>query len=138
MLAALRRRPVAGAILHWWRGSQAETQEALELGCFFSLNGAEARQPKVLAELPPERVLTETDFPHTRRTDSAADRPAAVTTIETALMERWGVDRVMLRRQLWQNLGALFERCELIERLPVGVQETLATARAEGLSRRAN
>jgi TatD DNase family protein len=138
VLAALRRRPVAGAILHWWRGSQAETQEALELGCFFSLNGAEARQPKVLGELPPERVLTETDFPHTRRTDSAADRPAAVTTIETALMESWGVDRLTLRRQLWNNLGALFERCELVERLPIGVQETLATVRAEGLAHPTN
>jgi TatD DNase family protein len=127
VLDALRRRPVAAPILHWWRGSQSETQEALELGCFFSLNGAEARRPKLLDHLPPERVLTETDFPHSLRSDPAARQPAAVATIESALMQRWGADRLILRRQLWRNLGELFDRCELFDHLPAGVQAVLLT-----------
>lgn len=130
VLKALRRRPVAAPILHWWRGNQTETEEALELGCFFSLNEAEAIGPKVIDRLPPERVLTETDFPHSRRSDPAARQPAAVGTIEDALMKRWGVDRLTLRRQLWRNLGILFDACALVDRLPAGVQDTLLTAGA--------
>lgn len=129
VLDALRDRPLAAPILHWWRGSQSETQEALELGCFFSLNGAEAHRPRVLDHLPPDRVLTETDFPHSRRSDPAARQPAAVATIETALMERWGADRSALRRRLWRNLGEVFDRCELLDRLPTGVQDVLVNAR---------
>lgn len=128
VLDGLRRRPVAGAILHWWRGSEKETEEALELGCFFSLNGAEARRRKVIDLLPCERVLTETDFPHSQRSDPAAKRPAAVATIENALMERWGTDRLELRRQLWRNVGDLFERCSLLDRVPAAAQEALLTA----------
>jgi TatD DNase family protein len=118
VLDALRSRLPAAPILHWSRGSQSETQEALELGCFVSLNGAEAHRPRVLDHLPPERVLTETDFPHSRRTDPAARRPAAVATIESALMERWGVDRPSLRLWLWRNLGEVFDRCELLAIFP--------------------
>ena len=57
------------------------------MGCFFSVNGAEARRPKVLALLPQNRVLAETDFPYSRRSDPVADRPAAVATIEVCLMQ---------------------------------------------------
>jgi TatD DNase family protein len=128
VLKALRRRPVAAPILHWWRGNQTETEEAVELGCFFSLNGAEAVRPKVIDRLPRERVLTETDFPHSRRSDPAARQPAAVATIEDALMERWNADRLTLRRQLWRNLGILFDACALFDRLPAGVQDALLTA----------
>jgi len=128
VLAALRRRPVAAPILHWWRGSAAETEEAVELGCFFSFNGAEARSPKVLDLVPPERILTETDFPHSRRSDRAADRPAAVQTIEAALGERWSLDTLGVRRRVWRNLGDLFESCGTAERMPPGFIDALLTA----------
>ncbi len=127
VLAALRRRPVAAPILHWWRGTRAETEEALELGCFFSFNGAEARRPKALDLVPADRVLTETDFPHSRRSDPAADRPAAVRTIENALGERWALDTLRVRRQLWRNLGTLFDLCGIDDRLPDGIIDSLLT-----------
>jgi TatD DNase family protein len=128
VLDALQAHPIAAPILHWWRGSEKETEEAIEMGCFFSLNGAEARRPKVLELLPPERVLTETDFPHSRRSDPAAVRPAAVATIEAALMKEWRLDELELRRRLWRNLAELFERCELSERLPTGIQDAILAA----------
>ena len=128
VIAALRRRPVNAPVLHWWRGSPSETQEAIRLGAFFSLNGAEARNPKVLALLPRDRVLTETDYPHSRRYDTAAQRPAAVQTIEAALMELWKVDQSELREQIWRNLGGLFDRCSLLDELPSSFQETILTA----------
>lgn len=128
VLDALRRRPIAAPILHWWRGNAKETEEAIELGCFFSLNGAEVRRPKVLGLLPPDRVLTETDFPYSRRSDSAASQPAAVATIEAALMREWQLDELALRRRMWRTLTELYERCELSERLPPTIQDTMLAA----------
>ncbi len=127
VLDALTRRPVAAPILHWWRGSSAETEQAIEMGCFFSINGAEAADPKVLDLLPPDRVLTETDFPHTRRADRRAAKPAAVETIERALEDTWSLDRFQVRRQLWRTVGGIFDRCELLDRAPEGVQDVLLT-----------
>ena len=128
VLDALAERPIAAPVLHWWRGTLPETEEAIAMGCFFSLNGAEVRNPKVLDILPPERVLTETDFPHSKRSDRAATQPAAVTTIEHALMRAWDIDELGLRRRLWRNLVELYDRCELTERLPDAVQDVMLTA----------
>lgn len=128
VLDALREHPITAPILHWWRGSEKQTREAVELGCFFSINGAEVKRPKVLSLLPPERVLTETDFPYSRRSDPAASKPAAVSTTETALMQAWGMDELALRRLLWQNVGDLFDRCDLTDRVPPAVQEAMLTA----------
>lgn len=127
VLDALTRRPVAAPILHWWRGSRVETEQAIEMGCYFSLNGAEAVRPKVLELLPPDRVLTETDFPHTFRADRRAARPAAVETIERALENAWSVDRFQLRRQLWRTVGGIFDRCDLVDRAPGRIQDVLLT-----------
>lgn len=128
VLAALQATPIAAPILHWWRGSPQETDEAIAMGCFFSLNGAEVRNPKVLGLVPPDRVLTETDFPHTKRSDPAASKPAAVSTTEQALMREWGLDILDLRRKLWSNLAELWERCERSDTLPAAVQDTMLAA----------
>ena len=114
-----------GIILHWWRGTDKETERALSLGCWFSLNGAEARNPKVLAQLPVDRVLTETDFPHSRRSDRAADRPGAVRTIEHALGETWGLDEWGVRRQIWQNLRRLLESTSQLSRMPRRIRRAM-------------
>lgn len=124
-LDALSATPVPSPILHWWRGSEAETKTAIELGCFFSLNGAEASNPKVVSLLPSNRVLTETDFPHTRGRDPAAAMPGRVSTIEAALETAWSVDQYTLRRTLWANLADLFDRCGRLEHVPPGIQDVV-------------
>jgi TatD DNase family protein len=125
VLTELEERPIAGAILHWWRGDETQTRRAVELGCFFSLNGAEAKRPKVLAHLPPERVLTETDFPHSTRSDPKATTPGAVQTIETALAQCWRQQSHDVRRQVWSNLGALCERTRTAGLFPRAAQAAL-------------
>ncbi len=120
---------VPGAILHWWRGSAGETQRAVDLGCYFSLNGAEAARPKVLSAIPADRVLTETDFPHTRRSDKSADRPGAVSTIEHALGEVWSLDGEAVRRQVWKNLASLCTTTRTAGLMPRRVQGSLLAAR---------
>jgi TatD DNase family protein len=127
VLDALRRYPVDAPILHWWLGTPQQTAEAVKLGCFFSVNGAQAHSPALLEQVPLERLLTETDFPHTRKADPAARRPAATGTAETLIARHWGMGYQALRTQLWRNLGQLFDRCNMHQHLPVGVRRNLAS-----------
>jgi Tat protein secretion system quality control protein TatD with DNase activity len=94
-------------------------------GCWFSINGAEVARPKVLGWLPPERVLTETDFPLSRRQDPAACTPGAVMTIESALAELWQRSVTEVGTQLWMNLHELVHTCGSAGRLPRGIQALL-------------
>jgi TatD DNase family protein len=108
ILDLLETTPIATPILHWWRGTHQDTLRALQLGCFFSLNGHEAASPKAIGVIPLERILTETDFPHSGRYDASASRPAATETIERALMGQHGLSLVELRQLLWRNLHDVF------------------------------
>jgi TatD DNase family protein len=55
-------------VLHWFTGSASEAKRAVQLGCYFSLNlemlKSEPRRG-LLASLPREKILTETDGPFT-------------------------------------------------------------------------
>jgi TatD DNase family protein len=132
VLEALRARPVAAPILHWWRGTPAQTRTAIDLDCFFSINAHEVLKPRVLDLIPAERLLTETDYPHTRRYDRAAIRPGEVELIEVELARRWDVDRLEVRRRLWRNLGAVLSRAGVIDRMPRAILAGLAAAGFEG------
>jgi TatD DNase family protein len=109
ILDMLERHPVAFPILHWWRGTRAETTRAIELGCLFSLNGHEARSPKVIDLIPADRVITETDFPHSRRYDRCADRPGAVATAERALAKQHGLGIAAMRERMLSTLAPLLK-----------------------------
>ena len=64
-LAGTRNR----IVLHWFSGSVAEARRAVELGCYFSINGAMLLKPTataLLANIPRQRLLTETDGPFTK------------------------------------------------------------------------
>lgn len=55
-------------VLHWFTGSSAEARRAVELGCYFSINGemlADSKRRDLVRSLPLERLLTETDGPFT-------------------------------------------------------------------------
>lgn len=54
------------AVLHWFSGTPAEARRAVDLGCYFSINEAMLLTEKgraLVATLPFERLLTETDGP---------------------------------------------------------------------------
>ena len=57
-----RGRPV----LHWFTGTKAEARRAVELGCYFSVNPEMLKNERhlgLVATLPIDRLLTETDGP---------------------------------------------------------------------------
>ena len=57
------------AILHWFSGSRIELENAIERGCYFSINGAMIKSKKfidMLPIIPSNRLLIETDSPFIR------------------------------------------------------------------------
>lgn len=73
-------------VLHWFTGSASEARRAAALGCFFSINSEmlrSAKHRKLVAELPPDRILTETDGPFVLR----ADRPVRPRDVSEAVAE---------------------------------------------------
>lgn len=68
-------------ILHWFTGSAAEARRAVEMGCYFSINEEMLHSPKhrkLIASLPMDRLLTETDGPFVQR-ESKPIRPYQVS-----------------------------------------------------------
>ena len=63
ILRTIADYPQPGLILHWWLGTASETAHALELGCYFSVNRSSSRRKDLLAQIPIDRVLSETDHP---------------------------------------------------------------------------
>lgn len=96
------------AILHWWGGSEKDTARAVKLGCWFSANVA--MRGDVLATLPVDRVVSETDFPATRSYDRSVDRPGAVASIETKLAALWSVETAVVRERGWNVVRAVDAR----------------------------
>ena len=78
-------------VLHWFTGTKAEARRAVALGCYFSINAEMMHSDRgraLVAELPANRILTETDGPFTR-IDSMPAEPASVeTTISTIALAR--------------------------------------------------
>lgn len=80
-------------ILHWFTGTAAEARRAVEMGCYFSINEEMLISPKhrkLIAGLPMDRLLTETDGPFVQR-DGKSVRPYQVSK---AVEEIAGINQV--------------------------------------------
>jgi len=106
-------QPHSGVILHWFLGSLHEIRTAAEGGAYFSVNSGMSHV--ALAALPPDRVLTETDFPARQ---PKAKRPGDTTLVEQALADVWSVTPAEARIRCWRNLRALATQAQALDRLP--------------------
>jgi TatD DNase family protein len=73
-------------VLHWFTGTKAEARRATALGCYFSINAEMMHSDRgraLVAELPMDRLLTETDGPFTQ----VDGRPAVPTDARRAIDE---------------------------------------------------
>ncbi|QXT64207.1 TatD family hydrolase [Tessaracoccus palaemonis] len=129
VLGALERTPIKGAVLHWWRGNEAETLRAIELDCWFSFNAAGMKYPADVSLIPLERILTETDHPSGDRTSTLPRQPGSVDDVERALAQIYNTDVQAVRRQVWANLAGLVDHADVPTLLPTAVQRMVAFAR---------
>jgi TatD DNase family protein len=122
MLTELRRTPVIAPILHWWTGTAAETRQAVELGCYFSVHSAVARRSLFRTQVPLERLLVESDH-------GWADPPAAipyrVKWVEYLLSASLGMDVQEVHRLVWRNFADVVRHTGTRELLPKGIRELL-------------
>jgi len=116
VLDALERHPDAGTpVMHWFSGSPKQLDRAIALGCWFSVGPAMLRGKKgrqLLASMPRDRVLTETDGPFGQGADGPL-LPGQVASAEEACGAAWQATRAEIRNQLARNLRILSNRAEL-------------------------
>lgn len=125
VIAALARHPHPGAILHWFNGTRQEIRQAVDLGCYFSVNAAMSDER--IGWMPHERLLPETDFPSGRRS-TRAKLPADIDHLEERMVRLTGQTSEQVRLTWYQNLTRLTRAARLESKLPDTVKEILRAA----------
>lgn len=98
------------AVLHWFTGTKAEAQRACDLGCYFSINRAmlkNYRHRNMVAALPLDRLLTETDGPFTEASAGSPAHPKDVTRTVKELAEARSTSFEELAAAIQTNLRHL-------------------------------
>jgi TatD DNase family protein len=98
------------AILHWYTGPLGLVREAVDAGLYFSVNPAMLRSEKgrkVVAALPHERVLTESDGPFAKAHGHAAG-PGDMQRLVSDLASHWQITPETVRDQVYDNLARLY------------------------------
>jgi len=96
-------------VLHWFTGSLSEARRAVERGCYFSINERMFSSPKfasVLAAIPDERLLTETDGPFVER-DGVPIPPGDVRDVVAQLAAAKAISVFEMQDMLTRNLHRL-------------------------------
>jgi TatD DNase family protein len=92
-------------ILHWFSGSQRELQEAIAAGFHFSANSAmlaSEKGRKLLARIPRDRLLTESDGPFIKVHGKAA-RPKDIRQLVSGLAELFGISKEEMAETIYDN-----------------------------------
>lgn len=118
VLRELREFQPQAAILHWWLGTPAETEDAVALGAYFSVNASQARKWDSLTRVPLNRVLLETDHPFGDRSEIQPHRPGHIRRAEDTTAAALGVSPDDLRRQTWRTLGRMAEELAIADMFP--------------------
>ncbi len=110
VLDALDRHPGFGvAVLHWFSGTQRELARAIEMRCWFSVGAAMLRGKKgrdLVARMPRERVLTETDGPF-GAINGRPLQPAECGLAIQVLADLWATDTASASKQVVSSFRAL-------------------------------
>ena len=96
-------------VLHWFTGSPREARRAAALGCYFSVNAEMTRSERgrtLVADLPADRILTETDGPFTQTGGRPAE-PADSKVAIDAIARTQNTSPMALANAVSANLQAL-------------------------------
>jgi TatD DNase family protein len=130
VLEELRRQPVAAPVLHWWTGTAAETQQAVALGCYFSIHSAVARHSKFRSRVPPERVLLESDHGYA---DPPEAIPCRIEWVEHLVAQQYKLDVCEVRKLAWRNFFNILEKTGARPLLPEHFATLLSDIMCENL-----
>lgn len=110
VLDCLASHPYAGTpILHWFSGSLRDLERAISMECWFSVGPAMlrgARGKMLVARIPHERILTESDGPFAQ-IDYRSILPWEVDRAVTVLADLWGKNVPEAQQILYNNLRTL-------------------------------
>ena len=112
VLGLIERVPPPGrsrVVLHWFGGTKSEGEWAVRLGCYFSVNAemlTKSARRAVVATLPLNRILTETDGPFTNTLDEPS-KPTDIPLVITLLHSVFDRDEEELRMKIVANLSDL-------------------------------
>ena len=98
-------------VLHWFTGSKSEARRATARGCYFSVNAEMTRSDHgraLVADLPTNRILTETDGPFTL-TDGRPAEPTDVRMTIEAIAQIRNVAAYEIARAVQANLQMLLQ-----------------------------
>ena len=96
-------------VLHWFTGSRSEARRGESLGCYFSINSEMMRSErgrKLVAGLPKNRILTETDGPFTM-TEGRPAEPADYKATILQLAQVCNVSAEYMADAVTENLRML-------------------------------
>jgi TatD DNase family protein len=110
VLDYLGKFPEAGTpVLHWFSGSFRDLDRAIKLGCWFSIGPtmlASEKGRKLVARMPHERVLTESDGPFAQLNGEAV-MPWQVENAVQVLSQIWSLLPEDVERNIRRNLQGL-------------------------------
>lgn len=96
---------IGNAIFHWYSGSLTVLKKALNEGYYFSVNSAmvlSSNGKKILAEIPQEQILTETDYPFIEN--------SSIDQVHTYLSSLWGLSKTQVEAIIKNNFQQLIRR----------------------------
>lgn len=99
-------------VMHWFSGSAREARRAIDNGYYFSVNCAMARSEngrRILKELPPERVITESDAPFLECCGQRDAKQFAHHTL-LELSQLWGCSAEDARSKIYENFARIFPK----------------------------
>ena len=104
-LEMLIEKGIENAIFHWYSGSLNVLRNIANSGFFFSINSAMIQSDngrKIIAEIPKELILTETDFPYIENDD--------ITSIYVWLSKLWNTTTKDVELTIDANFQRLIRR----------------------------
>jgi len=99
------------AILHWYSGALKHIDGAAAAGLWFSVNPAMLRSKsgqRIVAALPRERVVTETDGPYAKLGGRPSE-PKDIPSVVTGLARVWGEEPERAQKRVFDNMTAIAE-----------------------------
>ncbi|GAB7087316.1 Qat anti-phage system TatD family nuclease QatD [Marinifilum fragile] len=112
VLELLKKYEIKNAIFHWYSGGVKILREILENGYYFSINPAMVKSKsgqKLIAEIPLDRILTETDSPYTQ-IGSRTTEPSDVKIVISYLSESKGMSAEVVENKIYSNFKTLINK----------------------------